>query len=94
MRRPQGYLTITSDRHVERDTITCGHCGRIVVVKPNTATTVYLLPQRDGTWREEPGAGCRVCMQPVCLACHDVGTCRPVEQWLELMESARGGLVS
>lgn len=88
MRRPQGFLTITGERSlIERDTATCGHCGKIVVVKPGSATTVYLIPHRDGSWHEEPGAGCRVCMRPVCLPCHDVGVCVPFEKRLERYEA-------
>ena len=87
MRPPQGYLTITSaERTIERDTAQCGHCGKVIVVKPGTVTTVYLIQRRDGTWIEEPGAGCSVCMRPVCLPCYDIGVCRPVEKWLDLIE--------
>lgn len=90
MRRPQGYLTVSDpERVVERDTISCAHCGKIVVVKPRTATTVYLIPRMNGTWIEEPGAGCSVCMRPVCLPCHDIGVCRPIEKWLEIMEAVQ-----
>ena len=89
--RAHGYLTISGPdvRVVERDTVGCAHCAKVIVVKPGTATTVYLIPRRDGTWIEEPGAGCSVCMRPMCLPCHDIGVCRPVEKWLEIMESAR-----
>lgn len=87
MLRPQGYMTIASDRVVERDTISCAHCGKIVVVKPGTDTTIYLIPRLDGTWIEEAGAGCRLCGKPVCLPCCEIGTCRPVEKWLELHEA-------
>jgi hypothetical protein len=90
MRRPQGYITITSDAPlIERDSATCGHCGQIVLVKPNTASTVYLIPQFLGPDREEPGACCRVCMRAVCLTCHADGRCLPLERRLEQIE-ARG----
>lgn len=90
MRRPQGYLTIVApeSRAVERDTCQCGHCGKVIVVKPGTATTIYLIPRRDGTWIEDAGAGCSVCMRPVCLPCHDVGVCMPWEKRLEIEEAA------
>ena len=93
MLRPQGYLTIVGDQQtVERDSVGCGHCQSVVFVKPNTASTVYLIPQQDGSWREEPGAFCRMCMRPVCLRCHHIGTCTPFEKQLEQLEGhARRG---
>ena len=92
MRRPDGYVTVsTPDLTIERDAVTCRHCQRIVLVKPGTASTVYLFPQMAGPDREEPGAFCRVCMGPVCLRCHDLGVCLPAERRLELMEAAGRG---
>jgi hypothetical protein len=90
MLRPKGYGQIVDpDRPVwESDTCQCGHCGKVVFVKPGTATTVYRVLVR-GRWTEEPGAFCRCCMRPVCLACDDVGTCRPVEVLLESLEAVR-----
>lgn len=80
---------VDPDRPIfERSTVGCGHCNKIIFVKPNTATTVYLIPHRDGRWTEEAGAFCRCCMTPVCLPCDDVGTCTPFEQWLEQKERA------
>ena len=88
MLRPQGYAQIIEPvQIVERDTASCGHCNRVIFVKPGTATTVYLIQHRDGHWTEEPGAFCRVCMRPVCLRCHDIGTCVPVERLLERLEA-------
>lgn len=88
MRRPQGYATVVDpDRPlVERDTVSCGHCNRIVFTKPGSASTVYLIQHRDQRWTEEPGAFCRVCMRAVCLPCHDVGSCLPLERWLYQQE--------
>jgi hypothetical protein len=89
---PLGYMTITAPdaRPIERDTVTCCHCQRIVIVKPGTAATVYLEPQRDGSPdRETPGAFCRSCMKAVCLACEAVGRCLPFELAIERNE-ARG----
>lgn len=96
MRRPQGYITIVSDAvSIERDSVSCGHCNAIVMVKPFTASTVYLIPQLIGPPLEEPGAMCRVCMRPVCLACHDDGRCTPLERRLEQMEAqGRKGTVN
>ena len=92
MLRAQGYVTVTSDRFSEYDTITCGHCNQIVMVKPGTGSTVYLLPQMDGPIKEEMGAMCRQCMRPVCLKCHDDGRCRPLERQIEQIE-ARGRML-
>lgn len=92
MRRPAGYATIIDPDHptIEYDTASCGHCQKILFVKPNTACTVYLIPlPTPGQWKEEPGAFCLVCMRPVCLPCHDDGRCIPWEQKIEAME-ARG----
>ena len=87
MRRPHGYITIVSDaRPIERDAIQCGHCGRVVSVKPGTGNTVYLITHRDLHVTEEAGAFCRVCMSPVCLACHDDGRCLPLEKRLLQLE--------
>lgn len=88
MRRTQGYAVISGPGGVvERDTITCAHCQHVVTVKPGTALTVYLLTDRQGMTREEPGAFCRVCMAPICLRCHDRGGCTPWEQTMERMEA-------
>ena len=88
MLRPQGYAQfIAPEQVVERDTCTCGHCNRVIFVKPRSASTVYLIQHRDGRWTEEAGAFCRVCMRPVCLRCHDVGTCTPMERMIEQMEA-------
>lgn len=92
MAKTNGYLQcVGEDVSYERDTITCGHCCRVVVVKPATVNTVYLLPQLDGTWKEEPGAGCRACMKAICLQCYDEGICLPIEKRLEIAEAAARG---
>lgn len=92
MRNPSGYGVYTDRlqerKPVEYDTLTCGHCQRIVFVKPGSAGTIYLVVDRAATtFREEPGAFCRVCMRPVCLPCHDVGRCTPWEQKIEASEA-------
>ena len=85
--------TITESRKsttvIERDTATCGHCNRIILIKAGTGATTYLIPQVHGPDREEPGAMCRVCMRTVCLHCHADGRCTPLERRIEEME-ARG----
>lgn len=89
MLKPQGYVTIaTPDAPtVERDSVTCAHCNRVVLVKPGTASTVYLFPQLVGPDKEEAGAGCRQCMKAICLTCYDNGRCTPLEKQIEHMEA-------
>lgn len=90
MLRPQGYVHVTGGfQDQEFDTCTCGHCNQIILVKPGTALTTYLIPQMVGPHKEEMGASCRVCMRPVCLTCHGDGRCTPLERQIEQME-ARG----
>ena len=94
-RRPGGYATITDPEAplVEFDTVSCCHCGGAIFVKPNTLSTTFLLADPvTGLWREEPGAWCGCCWKPVCLACHAVGTCTPLEKSLQQMER-QGALV-
>ena len=62
----------------ENDTFTCGHCGRVVFVKPMADPTTY------GGW-------CGGCTTLICPACEAEKirtlTCRPIEQWLEAQEA-------
>ena len=101
MYRPQGYAVLLDDQVIESDTIVCGHCNRIVEVKPGTGSTVYRIKslhvdpitrQPTIVTNEEAGAFCRVCMHAVCLPCHDVGTCTPMLKRIEQME-ARGRML-
>lgn len=90
MYRPQGYAVIADPDApmpvLERDTVTCGHCQRIVETKAGTVATVYLV--FDGQrYHEEPGAGCRVCMRAICLPCYEKGTCTPWERRMEAIEA-------
>lgn len=90
MRSPTGYAQVVDpDRPlVEMDSTTCGHCQRVIFTKAGTASTVYLIvDRRTLDWREEMGAFCRVCMRPVCLACHAQGGCTPWERQLEASEA-------
>jgi DNA-directed RNA polymerase subunit RPC12/RpoP len=90
MLKPLGYATIIDpNQQQEYDTTICRHCNKVIFVKPRTAQTTYLIPQRQGGFREEPGAFCRCCMGPVCLPCDQIGTCTPFERSLEQAE-ARG----
>lgn len=92
MLRPGGYAQILDPDAplVERDTCSCGHCNKVIFTKPGSASTTYLIQHRDGRWTEEAGAFCRVCMRPVCLRCHDLGSCLPLERWLDQQEQKVG----
>ena len=90
MSRPLRYsiLTAPDAPPLERDTITCVHCQRIVHVKPGTGATVYLLwVPAESRWVEEMGAMCAKCNAPVCLPCCDLGVCVPWERQLERLEA-------
>jgi hypothetical protein len=89
MRKVLGYATILDPTAPvqEYDTCVCGHCGKVIFVKPGTAQTTYLIPQRQGGFREAAGAFCRCCMKPVCLPCDQTGTCTPFERSLEQAEA-------
>lgn len=96
MLKPQGYGVWTDPQAgsplEEKDSLSCGHCGKHVWVKPGTGATVYHIQHLDPEtgriwWTDEAGAFCRICMRPVCLPCHDLGTCLPLERFLEQQES-------
>ena len=90
MLRPQGYVTVVGGwQELEFDTITCGHCNQVVLVKPGTASTVYVIPQLLGPATEEPGAHCRICDKAICLECHADGRCTPLMRRIEAMEGNR-----
>jgi hypothetical protein len=92
MRNPNGYAIIVDPDAPtwERDTAQCCHCSAIIFVKPNTVNTVYLINMPDGTWKEEPGAGCFRCgNKPVCLNCYALGVCTPLERMLEQLEGKK-----
>lgn len=92
MHRPQGYVTIVGDCRLpvpEADSVVCGHCNVILLVKPGTAATVYLYPQVDGSTREADGAFCRQCMTHICLRCHKRGLCTPLLRRIDDMERRR-----
>lgn len=79
MRRPHGYAVWTDPLAAggdkERDTITCAHCNRIVVVEP----------RQDPS---EVGGFCRMCYRHLCNPCTDLGICTPFERKLEAVERA------
>ena len=81
MRKPQGYSTLVEPgaSTVEADSYTCGHCQRIVTVKP-------LCPP------EELGGLCKVCMTLICDLCYRdcMKYGKPCNTWearMEVMES-------
>lgn len=88
-----GYaVTSGPDRDLERDTTTCGHCQRVIVVKPHTLATVFLVfdhfdDRNQPVWREEPGSACRICMRPICRRCEVADRCTPWEHQLEASEA-------
>lgn len=89
-RQVSGYATVVDPDApiLERDTITCFHCQRVIWVKPGSVATVYLIFDRLAwRWTEVPGAFCVRCMHPICPACGDLGRCTPWEQQLEVSEA-------
>ena len=90
MKQPTGYGIIVdpdASSPFEFDTITCNHCQQIVRTKARSAATIYYVRNEVGALVEEAGAFCRVCMSPICLNCHDVGTCTPWERKMEEAEA-------
>lgn len=55
----------------EWDTLTCCHCQRIIFIEVG---------------KDIPGGFCDKCNKNTCEACHQIGTCRPFEKWLEEVE--------
>lgn len=75
MRRPGGYLIVSGPGGTtEADTVTCSHCGKVVVVKV----------KQDPS---EMGGFCRLCMKHLCGPCADKGGCDPFEKKMERMEA-------
>lgn len=77
MRRPEGYFLIIpydGGPVIERDSVQCRHCQRIVEVKPGTLAQVYLIPDEHSPTghREEAGAYCGSCSGPICLGCAEL----------------------
>ena len=76
MRRPGGYLIITGPGAptVERDTFTCCHCSKVVVVLPGQPVA-------------EVGGFCLRCSKPMCPACVKRDRCDPFEAQIEREEA-------
>ena len=96
MRNPHGYATVVGDldrdaptlveggiRHVEAeiDTYTCGHCNRVMHVKPRCDPA-------------DLGGLCKKCMELVCPRCYGKGTCTPWEQEMLRREASYEALRS
>lgn len=60
----------------ETDTFTCGHCNRIIEVKP-------MCRPED----LEFGGQCKGCMRLICLVCYNKGGCDPIEKKIERYEA-------
>lgn len=75
MRNPGGQATWygAEGKPLERDTFTCCHCNRVVVVPPKAS------PSDLGGW-------CGLCAKPVCPQCAGK-ECVPFEMKLEQIES-------
>ncbi len=72
--RAQGVATETSPEGVkECDTFTCGHCQRIVFVRPKQSAS-------------DMGGLCKVCMTLICPRCTGAGFCLPFMKKLEAEE--------
>lgn len=57
----------------ECDSFTCGHCNRIVLVRPKQNAA-------------DVGGFCRCCTKLICGPCVDDGRCTPLEKRLEAAE--------
>jgi len=79
MRKPHGYALWVDPwapgGQIERDTITCAHDNRVVIVTPGADPSLL-------------GGFCRLCYRHICGPCADLGTCMPFERKLELVERA------
>jgi hypothetical protein len=89
MRKPGGHVIIYApdeqsqrvvvngtviDTEVEADTFSCAHCQFVVVVKPFCDAA-------------DAGGLCKCCMGLICPHCVDLGTCTPIERYLEIEEA-------
>lgn len=74
MRKQQGELTVTGVDGTERyETITCGHCNCVVVMKPDADPATL-------------GGYCQCCMKNTCNKPRCNASCRPFEKRLEAFE--------
>lgn len=75
MIRPQGYLVGVGDDIIERDTITCKHCQRVVVVPPMSSGKPVKYDY------------CRNCDGWICQQCAGERRCLPWEKQMEAIEA-------
>jgi hypothetical protein len=97
MLKSHGYMQYSGDAQFQEfDSIVCGHCNKVVKVKPGYGNTVYIIEslrvdpitkKYHIEAKEEAGAMCRCCMRAVCLQCDDVGTCTPLMKQIEAQEA-------
>lgn len=81
MRRPQGYLEITGNGPtIPRDTFSCVHCNRIVVLQLPGNPIIGAGASVD------LGGFCLKCMKNLCGPCADLGVCVPFEKRLQQQE--------
>lgn len=83
MRNPGGYfVSVGPDGNVtEYDSFTCGHCQKVIFVRPKCDPT-------------ELGGLCRQCMKMICPRCVEQGTCTPWEKQMEIAEAKDRALKS
>lgn len=76
MRNAGGYFFSFDPGGVrqEADTFSCGHCCRVVIVKPKCDPC-------------DLGGMCRLCGKMICPTCVDLGKCDPLEKKLERAEA-------
>ena len=84
MRGTTGYATLfdpdfRGGHPKEADTFTCGHCNRIVHIKP-------MAPLGD------LGGRCGMCDTLICPDCVRTGQCDPFEEKLKRMETVKSWL--
>jgi hypothetical protein len=77
MRKPGGYAYLFDENGVQKeaDTFSCGHCGKIVHVKPMADPAAI-------------GGLCYCCNKHVCPVCVAEGRCDPLERKLERWEAS------
>ena len=74
--RQRGYLaTYTDGRTIEKDTITCSHCSKVMIIE-------YMQLAQNVTY----GGLCRGCERHICSACYAAPECRHIEKWCEEIE--------
>lgn len=74
--RAGGYIVTTTaeGKTVERDSISCAHCQRHVIIPPG--------PPRDDLF-----GTCWHCSKFICVPCANLRTCTPWERQLEKIEA-------